>query len=103
MPPIMLFGADEPPAADIPVAPGVNEPLFAERIFAWDSVFCEVGAGMRVLSRCVEEAEDSLAESGWVACFKAEGRVSLGDVCTIAYAEQDNQNITKRGRREEHQ
>lgn len=69
LPPIMLLGADDA-AADMPVAPGVRDPLFAESMFDVVSVL----DGISVLSRCVEEAEDSLAESGWVACFRAEGR-----------------------------
>jgi hypothetical protein len=75
-PPIILFGAEDAPVADKPVAPGVRDPLFAGSMFDAESVLCEVVAGINVLSRWVEEAEDSLAESGLVACFRAEGSVS---------------------------
>lgn len=63
MPPIILAAEG---AAERPVAPGVNVPLLLSMLGLE-----RVLDGMRVLSRCVEDAEDSLAESGLVGCFAA--------------------------------
>lgn len=57
MPAIIVLGAVA--AADRPVAPGVKAPFAVNRLDGgrgWD--------GMRVLSSCEDEADDSFAESG---------------------------------------
>lgn len=71
MPPSILLGADDG-AAESPLAPGVRAPfefIKLEVVRPW-------AAGARVLSRCVDEAEDSLADSGFVGCFKATENVN---------------------------
>lgn len=70
MPPIILFGAED--GTERPVALGVKAP-FVESMFDVGRTF----AGIRVESRCVDEAEDSLAESGLVGCFAASFTVML--------------------------
>jgi hypothetical protein len=51
-----------------PVVAGVRSPL------ALSIVDDEMPCGaIRVLSRCVDEADDSFAESGLVGCFRAAG------------------------------
>lgn len=70
--PIMLFWADD--AADSPVAPGVRDPLVLVLSRLDGGSVCD---GTKVLSMCVEDAEDSLAESGFVGCLAATVRVSI--------------------------
>lgn len=70
--PMMLVGAVG--GAVKPGAPGVSTP------FAAVSMLLDVGRlsdGINVLSSCDEAAEDSLAESGFVGCFKAAARQGL--------------------------
>lgn len=59
----MLLGADD--VAERAVAFGVNEPFefIMPEFRPWE--------GIRVLSRWLEEADDSLAESGLVGCLRA--------------------------------
>lgn len=63
--PIMLVGAVG--GADKPGAPGVSTP-FAVSMLLDVGRLCD---GINVLSSCDDAAEDSLAESGFVGCFKA--------------------------------
>ena len=56
-----------PPRAELPPL-GVNGPFDVAKLRAAGSG-CDGGA--KVLSRWVEDADDSLAESGCVGCFKA--------------------------------
>jgi hypothetical protein len=62
---MMLVGAAA--GADKPGAPGVSTPFAVSMLLDVGRV-CD---GINVLSSCEEAAEDSLAESGFVGCFKA--------------------------------
>ena len=64
----MLLGADD--GAERPVAPGVSAPFVLSTLGVWRP--CD---GIRVLSRCVDDAEDSFAESGLVGCLTAPKRL----------------------------
>lgn len=63
--PMMLVGAVA--GAVKPGAPGVSTPFAVSMLLGVGRV-CD---GINVLSSCEDAAEDSLAESGFVGCFKA--------------------------------
>lgn len=65
---MMLVGAVV--GAVKPGAPGVSTPFAVSMLLGVGRV-CD---GINVLSSCEDAAEDSLAESGFVGCFKAAVR-----------------------------